>query len=265
MFKNVYYGSASLQGGNESFHRIDIDSLTLFGLRIPTETQITDTPEQESRTGERDTDSNFRMTRHSVAMQDLRAWLRARPRTPLTIGGPGARGPIENVIAYEMRGESVFMRSRDGDCAYAALVNGIDRLCGRTNSEKARDYLQENLTYVRSLRALTSVVKKLGVRVELQRIPKNQRGIFNKDPFGWISTAKEGIMLVRVEEKTIVDHCIVVDTRARLIIDSCHEFPLRLSVDILRSCGDSSANELEVGEVRLLVKQRDKLCSSVDV
>ena len=114
MLKGICYGSVSLQGGNESFHRIDIDSLTLFGLRIPTETRTADDPEQQSRTAERNTDSSLRMARHSVAMQGLRKWLRARPGTLLTIRGPGTRGPIENVSGNEKRGEAVFtLKDRD--------------------------------------------------------------------------------------------------------------------------------------------------------
>ena len=59
--------------------------------------------------------------------------------------------------------------------------------------------------------------------------------------------------MVRLVEPKVVDHCLVIDGKRRLIIDSAEPFPLFLTEDVLRRCGGSEAKNLIVAEVRQIL------------
>jgi len=60
------------------------------------------------------------------------------------------------------------------------------------------------------------------------------------------------VWIVRLEQHAIVDHCIVVDAKKKLILDSAKNYPVRLSTATIRMCGGGEAIALPVTEVREL-------------
>ena len=87
---------------------------------------------------------------------------------------------------------------------------------------------------------------------------KGARKDFLHNPFEWILKQEEGVMVVRVVEEGVVDHCVVVDAGERIIVDGCEEYPLHLKIDTLRLCGGSEAANVRIAEVSFLRKQRGK-------
>ena len=61
--------------------------------------------------------------------------------------------------------------------------------------------------------------------------------------------------MVHVSQSVVVDHCVVVNAGRRLIHDSPSPYPLGLNDDFLRSCGGTAADNLEISEVRQLIRQ----------
>ena len=123
----------------------------------------------------------------------------------------------------------------------------------------AQDFMQKNLNFTSSLRRMTRLVLMMGCHVELRRIPMSEPQGFCSSPFGWVTSRKKGVMLVRILQEEIVDHCVVVSADTGLIIDSCGLHLFVLSEYILRLCGGSSAKDQSLAEVCFLVKQDEKL------
>ena len=123
-------------------------------------------------------------------------------------------------------------------------------------------FTKANKRQFRSLRLATKYVQDMRLGVELRRVPKGERKYFLDDPFQWVLKQDDGIMVVRVVEEDVVDHCLVVDSGARIIVDYCEEYPLGLSMDTLRRCGGSASMNIRIAEVSFLTKQRSKSSGS---
>ena len=89
-----------------------------------------------------------------------------------------------------------------------------------------------------------------GGRAELG---KNKR--VGGDSFKWLAGREKGVYVVRVYERLVTDHCIVVSGSRKLILDSEERYPLQLTEDCLRLCGGVDAKLLKVGEIREVVVQ----------
>lgn len=59
--------------------------------------------------------------------------------------------------------------------------------------------------------------------------------------------------LVKLKQKQLMDHCVVVNWNSCVFIDSAERYPLTLSADVLRICGIDSASNLVVAELREVV------------
>ena len=225
-----YYASSEGRGGREHFWQIDINSLVLNNPYVR-------------------------------SLEELKRWCTENRGKALRIGGPGARDKIENIKQYYRRSEGkTRISSRDGNCVHSSLVNAVWRLCGEGLAIRALQHPQLNMQHFPSLKSATKCVQDMRLGVELRRVPKGEKESFTRDRFGWVLKQKDGVMLVRVEQKGLVDHCVVVDSSARLIVDSCEEYPFELNVDTLHLCGGSEASNLRIAEVSFLVRQRGKSC-----
>ena len=268
-YRNQYYGSSRLSGGREHFHPIEINSLIIRPLKIaaPPAGKLPSKTRSENAVSSpagRRNKRKFRKGSGVKTLAEVKTFCRANPGVPLVIGGPGARGDIEGVHGYyapesEVTRGHPYMHSQDGDCVHAALVNAVGILCGHEAAQRAEDFMQQNLNFIPSLRKLTAVVLQLGCHVELRRVPKDERQGIASNPFEWVASRKQGVMLVRLEQAEIVDHCVVVNANAGVIIDSCEPRSLVLRKQALRLCGGSSASNLRIAEVRFLVKQDEKI------
>ena len=163
---------------------------------------------------------NFHKCSRVQTLAEVKAFCSANPGVPLLIGGPGARGDIEGVhrcYAPESgltRGHP-YMQSQDGECIHAALVNAVGVLCGHDVAQKAEDVMQQNLNFISSLRKLTALVLQLGCNLELRRVPKSERQKIASNPFEWVASRTRGVLLVRLEQADIVDHCVVANANFR--------------------------------------------------
>ena len=101
----------------------------------------------------------------------------------------------------------------------------------------------------------------LSARLEMRRLGKVHRKDFDEDPFVWISKQR-GRWIARLVEVGVVDHCVFVDGRRRLIWDCVEEYPVALTADTLRLCGGPNARHLQVREVREVVPQKEKKTST---
>ena len=77
------------------------------------------------------------------------------------------------------------------------------------------------------------------------------------DKFDWL-VKTDGIWIVRLEQKDVVDDVVVVDGRNRVVWDSLEEWPLDFNKHLLKGCGGKNARKVEILEVRRVVLQRQK-------
>ena len=207
--------------------------------------------------------TKFREARRRARLRDLKTWYSENPETALYLGGQGSRGSIEGIERYYCRSSGeVFMRSHRGNCVHASLVNAVWRLRGKEHADEALLHTMANKRRFRSLKSATKYVQDMRLGVELRRVPKGEREGFLEDSFAWVLGRDEGVMVVRIMEEEVVDHCVVVDAGARIIVDGCEKYPLELSMDTLRLCGGSEATNIRIAEVSFLVKQRSKSSGS---
>lgn len=158
------------------------------------------------------------------------------------ISGPGARVVCAALKKYECLDRSrVLMTGNVGLCAVAALVNGIRALAGMSRVEAAQRVWMKHRLRITKLGEMVHLLyglKNLVPResypcLQLQKVSKQNREDFRKDPFLWMSRCA-GVWLIRLEEAQVVDHCVFADGTQGLIFDSANKFPFRLTVRSLR-------------------------------
>lgn len=179
--------------------------------------------------------------------------------TPKNIGRPGARGKILGVRGLYVRDHGrVLALGNEGTCLAAALINGIAEVRGVAVAEQAWARISE--CDLKSVAASNSFVHTLQARVELRKVK-----MCGVDPFEWLGNQKRGVFVVRVFKVKEVDHCIVVNARKNIIVDSAEMWPLMFSVETIKMCGGSDLIGLRIGEVREVVAQMSKKGNLVDV
>ena len=254
-----YYASSSLHGGPETFYEIDIKSLRLRmrgGTRVNFNVQPgTSQSRKQKQPPTKPTATVIRKgawSRRERLLRDVvRRFCSAHPGWSVVIGGPGARTVSHETGKFtEKSAGRIFMSASEGECVVAAIVNAIDVVRGRAAATEAKEYLAEQNPHYLRVATCAAHLQKMRMRCDVRKVPRASKEMFKKDPFGWLGGAAHGVWIVRLKQRNVVDHCVVVDGVRGLILDSAEEYPLRLSAEALRLCGGSAATNLEVAEAR---------------
>lgn len=136
----------------------------------------------------------------------------------------------------------------------AAVSNACESLYEEHTALQVKKYFDSDPTRFKTLKQLFIFVHQLPVGINVRRIPKTEKGEFNKNPFKWLVNRCTGIWIGRITQHGIVDHCVAVDCKKGIIHDSSSRFPFALTEDILRRVGGDDATQLRVAEVREIVK-----------
>ena len=247
--KNHFYGCASRFGGNESFHPINFESLKLY------ETMI-NLPFCDNFIQKRKPRQNLHPRKVNLK-KSLKDWCTQNSGKTVDISGPGHRGRIKGERQFQERNHGpLLMAANNGNCAIAALVNGIDVLLGR---DKARDAMTKWIDECPRLRGLKDVARllhRLSFSLTVQKIPKVEMKAFLQDAFAWLANRKSDVWIVRVVENNMVDHVVAIDGSRKLVLDSASRYPFHLRLELLKQLGGSDARALKVVEVRKLLLQQ---------
>lgn len=261
-----WYASGTSDGGIESFHEIDPDTIVLSTrgcnkggnwrsrplTQLARGVTVTDTPRVNIPANKR---NNRAFKQRKLRILAL-AWCMENKGFALTVGGPGARGVISNVSAYQITSfGSVYAQKAEGNCMESALVNAVDIVFGREIAQKVQDHFKEELPHITHLKEIMELLHKLRISGRLQKIKHDSNYLQN--PFKVIAEFTSGIYLVHLKETGIVDYVVAVDANRRIILDSQEKYPMSLNENVLRLCGGDSASNLTVHCVRRLVDPRN--------
>ena len=168
----------------------------------------------------------------------------------------GKRGMMQNEFQDSVWcfGTNTFV-CNDDNCVSVALANAVALLFDKDKAKEVHDHLMSGEIRYKTLKQLFDVTHEMPVAMTVRRIVKHERQSFSSDPFKWLCSRKKGVWMVRVSQREVVDHCVVINAERGLIHDSASPYPLGLTNDALRSCGGTAANKLEISEIRELVRQ----------
>ena len=168
----------------------------------------------------------------------------------------GSRGMMQNEFQDSVWcfGTNAFVCNDDG-CVSVALANAVALLFNKGKAKEVYDYLMGREIRYKTLKQIFNVTHEMPVAMTVRRIVKRERQAFSTDPFKWLCSKKSGVWMVRVTQRGVVDHCVVINAERGLIHDSASPYPLSLSDNVLRSCGGTAADKLEISEVRELIRQ----------
>lgn len=194
-------------------------------------------------------------------------WLRSNPGVIRDIGGPGARKPIASLQKwYELNYGPVIFAAGDGMCAAATLVHAIDSVCGRIIANCYKEKFISIKPEVNNLSGMAELLRQMKAqvpnrfyaRVELQRIKKCDRKIFEENPYSFLCDASD-CFVVQFDLPGKVDHVVCVDGRRGIIWDNEEKYPLLLNKDSLRLCSGTKSKKARV-RAMMMVTQRQKIC-----
>ena len=263
---NVWYASERLDGGGEFYYEIDPQSIVLStrGGRTGGGWHT------RSLTGSEATDGQVRGPRINIPKKKRKnhTWVKNKLKDgvlkyctenrgrAVSIGGPGARDEIADVDKYLVQDHGeILVKQNDGNCITAAIVNALDAVAGREIAASVQEYFYEVNPHYLKIREATPVLNDLRTCVEMRKIPKGERALFDENPFAYLACRGSGVFIAHVFQPKVVSHTIVVDAGRKLIIDSSEDYPMRLSEELLRKCGGEQATELRIGEVAMIVSQ----------
>lgn len=261
------YASDRLDGGIESYYEVDSDFLmfTARGGRRggnwhtravsdrAKEKEQTPVPRVNIPSSKRKNHTRVRYKLHHAALR----WLYENRDFALSVGGPGERSSIKGVEGLLVRDKgTIFEKQNDCNCITAAITNAVDIVSGRKHAEALREYFFEANPHHIKIREATLLLREMTTVAEMRLLPKQDRAIFNKDRFAFLDSRKSSVYVVHVFEPKVSSHTVVIEANRNIIIDSAEQFPMRLSEELLRKCGGDHASNLRVGEVRMIVKQR---------
>ena len=98
--------------------------------------------------------------------------------------------------------------------------------------------------HLTSLKRSAVMVRQPGVRCTYLKKKKSE---IPGNRFEWLASRKEGYWIVRLFQRSVVDHFVLVDAFEKLMYDGEEHCP-----DSLGSCGGDEAKNLLVDEVRQL-------------
>ena len=262
----VIYASERADGGYESYHEIDGDSLRLSMRGSRKGGNWNSRPvSDKSRNLKLNSVPKINIPakkRHNHAWKQDKLrhlalrWLYQHRGVALSVGGPGARGDIDEVERYLVKDQgTVYVQEEDGNCLGAAIVNGLDIVRGRTVADSTRDYFEQEIPHFLRLRDTVRLLHDLGTGAEMRKLPKADRAIYNENPFRYLASRETGVYIVHLVQHRVVNHAVVIDAHRKLIIDSEEEYPLTLTEAVLRKCGGEEADNLQVEDLRLIVDQ----------
>ena len=253
-----YYASASLIGGMESFHEIDVQSVKLntrsdrkVSYRCRRQTPrsaklpLPRGPRVRFSSGE-----NTDRQKQAALLKGVISFCSRHPGFAVEVGGPGARDEstsLKDQLVHNFG--PLKMKSNDGECYSAAIVNAIDCLKGSELAEKARASLEEHHQQIKNLKQIGRVVNRLRIRCEVRKVKVRELPV---GAFDWLGGQSSGVWIVRLVQGNEVDHCVVIDGNRQLILDSAENYPIRLSAECLRLCGGDEVPNLQVAEIREL-------------
>lgn len=267
-----FYASGSLTADDGSFHEINLCSLRLWDrgcekvqfsvVPVTTTSKVKPMPIEKPRTR---ICKSYRPPKKQRLVRDaVRRFCLANPGFAVVIGGPGLRSssPFTHCTRVVQKAGPIFMRAHEGQCLIAAIVNAVDVLIGRSAAERAKHYLLSKNQHYRSVASCAQDIHVVCPRHDLRKVRKSEAHDFKVDKFDWLGSLTRGVWIVRLVEPKVVDHCIVIDGKRKLIIDSAESFPLHLGADVLRQCGGDEAQSLVVAEVRQItpVVSREDTC-----
>ena len=164
--RGQFYGSAKATGRHENFHPIDFQSLDVSkhgGARVELTTRgvSNDMPRallclllEQPRTR-----NHTSVRRKDVVAQAIRSYCMRNPGVAVLLGGPGSRGESKALQKYLTAEQgAVFMRSNDGSCVRASLLNALFCLAGRDAASSAVKILEQDGMHYQNLKPLGLVV-----------------------------------------------------------------------------------------------------------
>ena len=259
---NVWYGSSVVGGGPGAFHRIDPHSLNInsnIGKEFEFPVRVLKCRCEQCQASYM-TVPEFRVTRlqsigdwRHVIRGAIMEFCRRNKGIVVTVGGPGERASNDKSAAYIIDVMTKIRATEDRfDCVPASIINAVNSFqCEQLTCKVEEIFTNKSRRYKR----LGSVIQELhglGERLSLRKPKKHiKRELVEgkKDfTFEWLSILREGVWVVRVCQRNVVDHCIAIDGKRRLILDSAERFPLQLCKDaLICCCGD--ATNLHVAEI----------------
>jgi len=259
--KGRFYASASASGGHESYFAIDMSTAKLstrggksvsFGFRAASDQAKALPPASGPKTRPmRKTLSHTQ--KQKIVGEAVTSFCTKHPGWAAWVSGPGDRDKNPALKEHLVKtGDKILVKGKDGQCVAAAIANALYVLFGEDCAREAWRKLDEEDPHFSSLGRTWDTIHKLGVRCDLRKVPKDEMSAFLVDKFEWLASLDDGVWMVRLEQHAIVDHCIVVDAKNKLILDSAEDYPVRLSAATIRMCGGSEATALRVAEVREL-------------
>lgn len=105
-----------------------------------------------------------------------------------------------------------------------------------------------------SIRQCTRLLNTMRLTCDMLKNREEDRDAFEREAMGWLARVTNGVYMVRLVQKNIVDHCVVVDDDRKLIYDSMGMYPMRLCVEALHVYAGAEASDVKALEVRSLVE-----------
>lgn len=268
--------SAQARAGHEGFHPVTWDESIFLGFP-PTALRLETYAINGSRVAisggfvplcnipaSRASRQDKRLSRSSVVSGHVKGFIEKYRGVAVIISGIGARADVpwsKGIISYSQI--RPFITSETHDCVSASLVNAVHALCGAKAAKCVLDVVDAETVLFQTLRSTGPILHRAKESVIGCRILRDedlQRAIQRADralAFEALETRTSDVYLVRLRQDGYVDHAVVVDAVRRLVIDSCEEFCLPLSADVLRKCGGTKSNTVRVCEVRRIVRTRE--------
>lgn len=248
----VYYGCQTRDGGPETFYGILFYSLKIRCMAIPQEEGPLECQDQHTFQGElADTFVFGKRQTEDEALSALDQWCLVNKGIPFTIGGPGARGRSTFAKRFYVGKRALMVKSHCGECLHASIINGIGLVGGEVDFRHA--WRKSRAVWLRNLKEASQWILKVSPQFSLRRI-RGPRGKTLQVDFEWLLTQSNGVFLVRIWANPDVDHFVVVDCNAMLIIDSCEREPLSLCREALKACCGDHAKVVKLPEVRRVFK-----------
>ena len=184
-------------------------------------------------------------------------FLRQHPGLAVRVSGIGARGGVNWAVSSlrEVPGQPRCTAAKYG-CVKAAVINAVYAFRGTSAANVVEEVIGDDTGVYYNFRPLGRVFQRaretiIGCRVA--REENIQMAIQSADrwaAFRALAGRTTGVFIVRLQEVRRVDHAVVVDAGARVIIDSEEATAIELSAKNLSRCGGDEACQLRVIEVR---------------
>ncbi len=176
----------------------------------------------------------------------------------VTVCGPGDRAPGKKAAKFLLPREGALPCDQSIGCAAAALVNGVGCMLGTEKARKAYGVFLEETPYFVRLRDAHMAMQKL--KNGLKASKEKQKTLDEGETWEEFLVAKMmGVYVVRVLERSVMDHMFAVDCGTQLIWDSAERHPMKLCYAALEACdGDEAAGAKMIEVAKLEEYERKK-------